>query len=657
MDKAEVAKFLSWKSKVRNGPVKHVQKKDWKPNAKFQIRRLKWLLSHEPGEAMAAAWKTLDEEVRVRIWPNIMSSVMSSGPENALDVLRATLDPLPPGYAVHDTIHFLAQWQSVHSPSEPGEHADKLADTAADLLSMYNDSTDSRLVFRQAALYQVMSPINTSKLHHLYSKFVACDQRLHPNTLLHIASRLAKDPSYKGDALQIATAMADTGAVDLATPAWASLCTTILSAKSQQDEQESPPWNVEAFETLLKSGFKPNLINFTALIQSLCASGSMDTAWEVVGIMASHGIEPDAVLFSTLLKGGRQALSAPNVEKSAKMAADCGAIDVPFLNELLTCVYDFSRAAAGRPGVNSPRVVPAFFPMLHYYSRLFHLEPLQHLIPVDLAAFIKLGSSTPNRPEHISQIVPALEHVAAAVPEKLHPTGATLALMYIAYVRSLSKASSVLSLYSYIRQLIAKRDKVYATFVQDKGTLLHDVVIAKLCEHPGMLRAALDVIGDMLKAKKAQQGALPMPMPTPKSTAGARIGVLGALAAQSNAPSHPAPSMYTWSVLLHGFMAARETASGERIVAMMKENGMHPTLVTWNTLLSGYVRVQNASKVMATLRGLEDHGFQADQYTTRAFARVARKESVLREIEMLMGNSQPRAVKGLPEGTPTAESN
>jgi pentatricopeptide repeat protein len=653
MSREEVAKFLSWKNKVRHGLVKWVRQKNWKPNARYQIRKLKWLLSHDSSEAMAAAWQTLDPDRRARIWPNVMSSALGSCPENALEVLRATLDPLPPGYAVQDIIQFLAVWQNVHQPSEPGRQADRLANTVTDLLALYHDREDTRLVFRQSVFYQVISTIDISKLHDLYSKFMAYNHKLHPNTLLHLASRLAKDPAHRDDALRIATAMADVGAVDLAMPSWASLCTTILSSKPQQDEQEATPWTVEAFETLLRSGLTPNLINFTALIRSLCAAGRLDTAWAVVGIMDSHKIEPDAVLVSTLLEGGRQASSVPNIERSTKMAVDCGVLDVPFLNGLLSCVYDFSVVASARPSANAPRIVPAFFPMLYYYSRVFHMEPLQHLIPVDLAAFAKPGPSIRQHWERPSRLFPALELAVAAVPEKLHPTGTTLALMYIAYVRSLSKASSVLSLYSYIRQLIARGDKVYATFVREKGTLLHDVVIARLCEHPGMLRAALDVIGDMLKAKKAQQAASPAPVPA--AAPGARVDVLGALAAQADAPSHPAPSMYTWSILLHGFMAARETASGERIVSMMRENGMQPTLVTWNTLLSGYVRVQNASKVMATLRGIEERGLQADEYTTRAFAKVARKESVLREIEMFMSNRQPETVEGLPEGTSTAK--
>lgn len=574
---------------------------------------------------MAAAWATLDPARRLRIWPNIMSSAMRACPEKVLPVLRATLDPPPLGYAVQDTVQFLALWQRTLPRAQGQAEATALVDTISDILRIYEQHGDTRLIFRQNPLYHLRTLVPISKLEELYKHLMRHNQRLHPQTLLQLASGFAKSKGSRDTALQIATAVANAGGADLTSPGWASLCTTLLSPPSQNGDDDVTTSTVETFEDLLQHGLVPNLVNYTALVRGLCASGRLDTAWDIVHIMETHEISPDSVFASTLLDGGRQSQSVDDIARAVEMAIKHDIVDTPFLNSLLSSIFDFAVQSAKRQKIHSPQIVPSFGPMLFYYSKLFHLEPLQHLIPIDLAKAAEVGPKMPQRWEAPSQLFPILDRVVGSLTDKMHPTGTTLALMYIAYVKSLSKASSVLSLYTYLRLLVLRGNKVCASFMEEKKTLLHDVVIARLCEHPGMLRAALDVVGDMLKEKTVKQAAVEAATPTE---------------GKRPRPSHPIPSEYTWNILMQGFMAHNETASAERVMNMMQENGVQPTLVTWNTLLSGYARAQNVNKVMATLEKIEQQGFEANEYTMRAFARVARKESVLRQLEDAMAPDQ-----------------
>ncbi|KAM0275077.1 hypothetical protein ACHAQH_007597 [Verticillium albo-atrum] len=630
LNETEVKEFLDWKNKVRHGLLKRVKETGWKPSKNKMIRKLKWLLERDTVETMSAAWESLDLDRRKRIWPNIIGSALVSCPEKARMLLESTMKPLPPGYAVQDTVNFLAIWQHSLSSHEAAVHSEALADTVMRFLQLYRHRDDTRLSLRQNTFFHMMTRLEVDKLEQLYTCLVDHSAPLHPNTLLHFADRFAKDAKRKELALQITIAAVAAGGANLGSPQWLSLCTSILSPASGEGDDSRIASAVDAFEELLQHGLTPNLINYTALVRALCLQGNLETAWDVVGIIQRHNIDPDVVLLSTLIEGAKQQFRAfEHIDRVTDLAVKHKAIDAPFWNGIFWTIFGSADATAARNG-SIPHIVPAFKPMLYFYSKIFHLEPLQHLIPVNLADLA--GSCRPEMPEQwqmTSRIFAGLDNVAAEVTEKLHPTGTTLSIMYMAYIRSLSQASSVLSAYSFIRQVVRKGDPVVLRFIKDKKTFLYDVIVKTLCEHPGMLRAALDIVGDMLKANfddKAQPTLHP------------NDAVEGGLSGKKG--RHPVPSEYTWNILLRGFVMQKEDASGERILQMMKQHGVKPNLVTWNTMLSGYARSQNVGRAIMTLQRLEAEGHEMNEYTMRAFAKLARKQGALQKIEEAIGRHQ-----------------
>ncbi|KAF3359346.1 Autophagy-related protein 8 [Verticillium dahliae VDG1] len=632
LNESEVEEFLDWKNKVRHGLLKRVQRAGWKPSEDRMIRKLKWLLEHDTVESMSAAWESLDLDRRKRIWPNIIGSALVSCPEKAKMVLESTMKPLPPGYAVQDTLNFLAIWQHSLPSDEAVAHSEALADAVMRFLRLYRHRDDARLSLRQNTVFHMMTRLGVNKLEELYTCLVDHSVPLHPNTLLHFADRFAKDAKLKELALQITIAAVAAGGANLGSPQWLSLCTSILSPAPGEGDDSRIASAVDAFEELLQHGLTPNLINYTALVRALCLQGNLETAWDVVGIIQRHNIDPDVVLLSTLIEGAKRHLGAfEHIDRVTELAVKHKAFDAPFWNGIFWTIFGSAEATAARI-TPIPHIVPAFKPMLYFYSKIFHIEPLQHLIPVNLADLAE--SCRPEMSEQwqmTSRIFAGLDAVAAEVTEKLHPTGATLGIMYMAYVRSLSQASSVLSAYSFIRQVVRKGDPVVMRFIEDKKTFLYDVIIKTLSAHPGMLRAALDIVGDMLKANfddKAQ--------PT------VHTGDVAGTGLRRKKGVHPIPSEYTWNILLRGFIMQKEDASSERILQMMKQHGVKPNLVTWNTMLSGYARLQNVSKAIMTLQRMEADGHETNEYTMRAFAKLARKDGALKKIEEAIGRNQKR---------------
>ncbi|KAL2759057.1 hypothetical protein ACRALDRAFT_1092660 [Sodiomyces alcalophilus JCM 7366] len=585
MDKRDRKACAQWKAAVRRGLLEEVQRPDWKPSPDRMPPVLRQFLHHDNIEEMEASWQGRLLVRRKRVWPFLMKTALECCPDRARMVLEATLTPLPPGYAVQDVVTFLALWQRSLPPDEAGVHGDALIDLVVRLLPLYYNRYDTRFVLRQNTIYHlVRGAEQNAKVEELYNCLVIHDHKLHPNTLLQFADRFAQDPERKEVAIRMVQAMVDSGGAQLTPGPWARLCTTILSFEPEYTPAEQRAARISAVTTALEDfierGLVPDIIHFTSLIRTLCIFGELRTAWQVLGIMRGHNIKPDAVLMCTLLRGARgRYLSRNKVELITSLAVENEAVNVPFFNTLLSNILAASITAARRsipPRRRQPRritsppePIPAFKPMLYFYCKIFPLEPLQRFIPIDLATLAKVSRPVMSGStwEPVTRLFPLFEDTSALVTEKHAPTGATLAAMYLAYVKSLSEASSVLSLYSYLSRLIQKGDPIIKSFMAEKGTMLHDAIIKRLAEFPHMLRAALDVMGDMLKSDRAKEEKPGTGGKTPTPCA------------------HPTPSVYTWNIVMHACIRHGQPESGERILHMMRQHGISPNIVTWSTLL------------------------------------------------------------------------
>ncbi|KAK1997816.1 pentatricopeptide repeat domain-containing protein [Colletotrichum falcatum] len=627
LDKSELKHFANWK----NDLVRLFEHVALGSSSRAPRKLLDWIMDRQDIEHTIENWASwpIHKRTESESWLALMFSAMWSCPDRALHLLEITTkDFVPPGYALKDAIHFLAKWQSQELAGEElASHAEALCKF---VITIINKAPRHHVRLRQNTIYHLTNTTSIENVEALYRCLRENDHCLHSYTLLIMTNRLAKT-SQKELALEMAIEAVAAGGADLNSSQWLSLCTSIIAIDPEHIKASDEFSAADAFSLLIEHDFVPNMVNYTALIRSLCLTGQLGKALEVFQVMQTHGIEPDTIIWSTLLDGAKRALSASKIEMVVASAAEHNAIDAVFLNDLLFSVLHFSEAETDeekkKVGHGS---VPAFAPMLHFYTKIFHLAPLQSLIPTDLTRYLDASRGLEMSPnwQLARQLFPALNTAMSAVPHKLSPTGATLGIMFMAYVKSLSRPINLISLYAYFRQLIFKGNPVATTFVREKGTFAYDVVIKALCESPGMLRAALDIIGDMLKHTLEERS---------KSSISALEEPAGEAAAPApsspSLPLHPPPSVFTWSILLHGFMSHREKGSGERILAMMRQHGIKPNLVTWNTLVAGYAKSQDVNKTVQSLEQLEAAGYEADDYTLRAFAKLVNREAALRKME------------------------
>lgn len=125
---------------------------------------------------------------------------------------------------------------------------------------------------------------------------------------------------------------------------------------------------------------------------------------------------------------------------------------------------------------------------------------------------------------------------------------------------------------------------------------------------------------------------------------------------------HPAPSVYTWSILMHGFMRNGQPENAEHILTIMREHGVESNIVTWNTLAAGYAKMQKVPEAVDAMRRLETHGFEADDWTMRAFSYIGNKQHAIRLMQATVEAnklkkmaSEPQEQEPEPEQEPELE--
>jgi pentatricopeptide repeat protein len=569
-------------------------------------------------EEMRQAWQSEPQETRLALWPDVMLSALRTKPSEAHVVLQATFDEsATPSYAVKDVVRYLVRRSMFFDVEER-----RLANKAfLDLiLFLLKKSPNRYLQLPQWVLYTLAKGLQTDELANLYGELVRHEHLLHTNTLLHFASRLAKDAKHKSTSLQILESIMQSGNLDINTPRGAALCTSILSMNKDDMKRNMPVTPAELFERLLDLGLSPNLLTYTVIIRNLCLNRELDTAWQVFDTMIEHNIKPDARLYSILLNGAKLCQDFKSIYRVVQAAQSDNVRDPIVWNDLLHALYLPWLVEARRKGIRPPRVLPGFRPMLKAYAKFFKLDPLRSLTFSDIDEYLQDDPAPSGQWQAESKVLPLVAWLPTSEPQDLlEPGSDTLAIMLIGYVRGFSKAYNIISFYSQFRSLLQRGDPSAVRLVKERGTLVYDVVIKAVLEWDGLLHVALEVASDMLKG--AQLASI-----DPSS-----------LPAHANPlPRHPAPSVYTWSILLNGFMFHRKTGEAERILRMMREYGVEPSIVTWNTLLAGYTRDQHIEKTAKTFQRIETAGLVADDFTFRAFSYLKDKDRALELMEEMV---------------------
>lgn len=599
-----------WKAglqKVRTG--------DWH----YSSDAISALLRCGTAEEARGVWAEQGAETVKGMWAPVMLTLLASDLRQACVFLQASL-PLsqPRAYVISDSFAYIYSAMETLSPRDKEPIADSLCDAVVCLL---RDHPERRDLLKQKDLFKLQKNVAPRRLAELYDELRAAGVHVNNYTLMHVASSLAREPSLKRKALEVMAAglarirdePSGPEQDDLLRRRWASVFTTILTSSGISVTSQEVISPEEVWDFALEHGITPNTIQLTALVQSLFAMGQVDAAWRAFDMFAERGIPVDLKLASTLLQGSKVAGSVPHILRALTLIAETRDVDARVGNNILHLVLSLAMSDAPSRGI-----LPSFPLMQRLYSRMFEAGPLDALIPERLRDVVELDSSLEDM-VHLPDFASSLDKLfPPSRGERLEPTPVTLEVMVLSWICSLKKGfrgPALIALYGHYRGMLQERHPVAADMVKMRNSVIHDMIIKAMSSSPAHLRAALEVISDMLRD---YEGA--------------------ALAAregddEGEAPVHPRPSSWTWNILLDAWMRHFKQDNVGRIVSLMKRHGVEPSLVTWNTILSRAARARNTQLAVQSAQEIREGGFEPNEWTVRAFSMLVEKESFLSEMQ------------------------
>ncbi|KAK0719685.1 hypothetical protein B0H67DRAFT_573794 [Lasiosphaeris hirsuta] len=594
--------------------------------------QLQSLLPLQGVEAMRVIWFQQPKENRIAGWQHVMADALQLAPDRFHEVLVATFEEeASPVHVVKDCLNFFIQQYRSSSPEQQPEHLAKLHGLLLHIL--HNSSPEyvpAHGVIPQNVLYWATRAGDGKTLLDIFMELKIHDHPINGYTKLQFASVFAKDPLYKRTALAILQDLVHDDGFKLNGPHGLALCTSILSYPTRYAREELDGETIrELYEGLLELGIEPNVITFTAIIRVLTLDKDMQNAWQVYRIMRERDIEPDMHLFSVLLNGCKLVGDLKSIIEIVQQVQNSPTLadDKPFWNDVIhsilyACTFDTGTGSDTggdkRPYDERRHLFHVAFPLIiKAYAKVFNTKPLETLLQADV---IKSHlETTPEASPLQSDFADFQQNLASLVesiqPREhvLEPEPYTLCTIIMAYIKSSISVFPIITFYHRFRTLLLQNDPVMAGFIRANGTLVHDTVIMELSAFDGMLRVGLDVMSDMLV-----DAARP------------------AAGYHHNIQLHPAPSIFTWSIMLKALTARKQFKQGERLLRKMNEHGIKPTRVTWNTLIAGHALAQNVQGTVDALQRAEQASSSPDKFTMKAFSYLGDKSSALRMMEEMM---------------------
>ncbi|KAI1435181.1 hypothetical protein GGR50DRAFT_658058 [Xylaria sp. CBS 124048] len=559
------------------------------------------------------AWQKLDSDTQKRLWPRMIHSAVESEPDTLPALIESTFDPSwCPNYVVEDTLYILSRRLGQLQVPEASES--KRSQLQSDIISIgtfiLSKCPPGYLGLEQTVILSIIAPLTTPEITHIYQLCISAKQHLSPSTLLHIASRYAKAPDTKVQALEVLCTLADFSEVDLNTPSAASVCTSLLTLNVHEplpDERAEPDL---IFKALLQRGFRPNLIHLSALMQNFCNRGRLDTAWEIFGLMLQYGIEPDLHVYSILLNGSKHAADMDFTEKVFEIIKLGNAWSPVIVNDFLDIVYRDNEGQRERRRRQRKKANNAWRPMVHLYAKYFDLEPLQKFTLFPLENLLRSWSVRPQYSTRATALVESLEPLPH--DKLMQPDSTTLCRMVGAHMRSHITPKYTIQSYDNFFKLVEQKDATALRILADRRTFIHDIFIRSLMQFKTTIGFAIAQLQEMMDAAAKEK---------------AELG--------RNLYHHP-PTVYTWTVILNGLKNHKDVHGAVSVLNMMSRVGhVKPTLPTWNVLLQLFSRTHNVKAAVKAVLLLEKAGLQPDDRTIQAFSGFPKsmREEAVKQLE------------------------
>ncbi|KAI1112202.1 hypothetical protein F5Y14DRAFT_280678 [Nemania sp. NC0429] len=565
-------------------------------------------------ELMRTAWQRADRNQRERGWPRMLLSALESEPHILPTLIQATFDPSwCPSYVVEDIIYILHRRHQVALRNGDLDNCGRIGqDLEAIVAFVLKNCPSGYLVLEQPALQLMLSSLPAAELSRRLQLLSSMDHPLHENTLLHVASLLAKSSDTKEHAIKVLRMLTETPGFDINAPAPASVCTSLLTLNENEplpSEEAAPDL---LFRFLLELGLRPNLIGLSALMRNFCVRGRLDTAWKIFDLMLQYRLEPDQHVYSILLNASKTHLDSDSLARIFDIIASRNKWSPILLNDFLDLLFRENEAQIEGRRRQRKTASNSWALLFQLYAKFFELAPLQKFTLLSLEDLVGRRAVRPKYSTYATGLAESL--MPRPEPMLMQPDSTTLCLMIASHMRSQATPIRVVRSYLHFCGLVDKKDPTALDLLATHGTLMYDIYIRALMQFQNAIRFALRIAQDMIEAahkEKAQDGR--------------------------NSHHHP-PSAHTWTIILNGFKNHRDLRSVVSILDMMvSTHNVAPTLATWNALIQAFAQAGNVNGVVKAIQSLEEAGLKADDRTTRAFSMLPKNQHqhALAQLDMM----------------------
>lgn len=634
--KNTLLRFIAWKNVLKDF---NPESPPPMPASTEEAELVKWIQVCTNLDDMKERWPKSQQNVRKFSKDGslaLISAAVRCVPDKVGMVFEAALaSPYgqPYWYIAEDVMELLASRLRAIGPGHRPPAAQKLAQMAIKILATRNEGS---VHFSQFTIRSILVDLPTDAVESWYSQLLNAGCALHPFTEVRFAARLAKSSPTKALSAQMLVRLREANLLDINAPKAARIVTTILSFSKEDlanlDRNSATP--ADLFRDLHGAGLIPNVITYTTIIRGLCLRGDLSTALDVFEVMQQHGVQPNEWTYAILLHGCRMRNDWTALADIAVQACHANIRGNVVWNEVLHAIYTCSlrQLVEGRPR----RAL--LYSMNSFYSRIFDATPVKPFITGRLAEMGEHVGQQQWFPEPLRRInaeIPSLS------PQELRSPGSnTLSILLLSIIRSLPMPYDVVVFYSQYRQMLRQGHPIAKLMVQEKGSFVHDIVLRNLIKWPRTLRVALDILRDMMRDVVRDPETTGTKAPSKdgadflQKPGEDRIPEIQSSSEPRRPPvPHPAPSIYTWTILVHGFMKAKQPQDAEYIITLMRNNGIKPNRVTWNTLVAGYAKMQMIPEAVNAMRRLEAEGHEADDWTMRAFSYIGNKAKAIELME------------------------
>lgn len=656
--------------------------------------RIYRLLVSASVEKIREKWKALSQKERDDLWPKVMIRTLKNDQRAALKFIVATsCRPHPPSYAVSDSLEYIVSYFLYNVGDPDIATVAILFRTVTGLLDLLGTRY---LHLTQKTIFLLLLHLPIDEVEELYATLAQRNHPIQENTLLQFISAFARKgrTQLALDALQ---KFHDNGG-DINKPRVKSVCATLLQRKYRGASNHSMS-DSDIFRELLGLGLQPNIIIYNILVQNAVEAGHPETAWQIHAMMLENGINADVYTYSILFKDAKLRGDRSAMERVMDFVKSKEIANEHIITDILHGMFLINETERHEKHMERSQIIPAspIKRMLPLYAEYFDLEPIRGLLTQPYRNLDPQSNREKMHPSGTTLVVMFTALIRGfsnytsltqwydrfrTMVLNGHPDIAPLAestYIYDALIMCLGRWPETLPLCTnVIRDMLSSYSEDQETKVeldlqsrrQEKSqstkdcrstsasaqnSAMEDVQVEnasstrkdELDRSPKEIPPA-DVHGDTTLACENlfQHSTLGDVSTAPSSVVSWPASVNAGVPEQSSHNTsirHCKPSVRTWSILLKAFMDQKQPRAAEKVLKLMRRQGIAPNLVTWNKLVTGYARMQDIPNTVNAISRLEDEGWEADPFTMSGLGRIVNREALwqaLREKDLQRGRKQ-----------------